>query len=127
MRAIDTSLLYALFNEADQWHGEARRAVQEHRPIVVPPGILQETLDLLAYRHGVVAARRALEWMEREDGFILADSRAHQQAIPLFLDDGFDRKKRSLSFADAWCVAHAREAGIPLLTKDRHQETALGV
>lgn len=124
MHAIDTSLLYALFDAADKWHKDAKQLVQEHRPILVPPGTLQETVDLLAYRHGRTKARQALAWMDAQNGFVITDeqvSRGQRAAVALFMDAEQDRNKGALSFADAWCIGHAVEAGVGLLTKDAHQ------
>lgn len=124
MHAIDTTLLYALFDSSDKWHKDAKKLVQEHRPILVPPGTLQETLDLIAYRHGRTAARKALTWLDTQDGFMVTDAQmalGHRAAFPLFMDAGHDREKATLSFADAWCIGHALQAGVDLLTKDTHQ------
>jgi len=121
MHAIDTSLLYALFDEADKWHEDAGRLVQEHRPVAVPPGTLQETLDLLAFRHGPKAARAAEAWLAAQDAVLVAGDdagRSFDRGLALF------REEEGLSFADAWCVAHALVLEVPLLTKDRRQEAA---
>lgn len=129
MHAIDTSLLYALFNVRDQWHGQAKRSVEDHRPLLVPPGILQETLDLLRYRHGAKAAEAAWHWLANADKVVL-EPRSGDASFSAVLEGqgragkaagGFDP---ALSLADRWCVAYAVANGTVLLTKDGRQEKA---
>jgi predicted nucleic acid-binding protein len=129
MHAIDSSLLYALFNSKDQWHKEAKRAMEEQRPILVPPGILQETLDLLRYRHGAKAAAAALHWLAEADQVVL-EPRGSDGSFAIVLNEHDHAKETGegvfdgLSLADAWCVAYAVANETPLLTKDADQEKA---
>ncbi len=62
-RVADTSALYALFSEEDRFHERAVEGVGDPDPIVVPTEILAETIDLLTYRFGFVAGRRALDFL----------------------------------------------------------------
>jgi predicted nucleic acid-binding protein len=122
MHAIDTSLLYALFNARDRWHAEAKDLVQQHRPILVPPGILQETLDLLRLRHGGKAAAAALAWLQGNAQLVLdADGagRSHAMAVRAFSDPS--SRPGEMSFADVWCATHAADRTVPLLSKDKDQ------
>lgn len=130
MHTIDSSLLYALFNAKDQWHQDAKQALGEHRPLLVPPGILQETLDLLRYRHGAKVAVAALQWLAQADQVILEPRKGDaslgtvlsQYTTAKAVDAGFDAA--ALSIADAWCIAHAIANEATLLTKDTKQEKA---
>lgn len=119
MHAIDTSLLYALFNAKDQWHDEAKDLVQRHRPILVPPGILQETVDLVRYRAGAKAAKASLAWLKGTPQFVLGVAGSESSLAATLHDKA--PAPASLSFADAWCAAHAAAAHVPLLTKDSGQ------
>lgn len=62
-RVADTSVLYALFSEADRFHGRAMEDVGDPDPIAVPTEVLVETIDLLTYRFGFTAGRSALEFL----------------------------------------------------------------
>lgn len=123
MKAIDTSLLYALFTTSDQWHADARRVMENDRPLLVPPGVLQETLDLIRLRAGTAAAASALAWLAAQPQVVLEPglaSESHQAA----LDRALATPGSKLSFADVWAVAHAKEHGVPLLSKDKAQLAA---
>ncbi|MFO1532086.1 MAG: PIN domain-containing protein [Thermoplasmatota archaeon] len=123
MHAIDTSLLYALFNANDQWHEEAKTAVQEQRPVLVPPGILQETMDLLRLRHGAKAAAAALAWLQATGQLDLSGAYG-DESLRAAVSAYEPTIARRLSFADAWCVAHALHHGATLLTRDADQVKA---
>lgn len=121
MDVVDSSLLFALFNAADEWHEDAKRAIGGPDPVLVPPGILQETLDLVRLRQGPRAANQALAWLQAQQPILLSTSRsdasfsAATKAAP---------RHPKLSFADVWCVAHAHEHELGLLTKDKDQKRA---
>lgn len=61
MRIADTSALYALFNENDIHHEEAKKDFEDTNPIIIPPEIWSETLSLIQYRQGKEEAVRAGE------------------------------------------------------------------
>lgn len=124
MAAIDTSLLYALFNEVDIWHADAKRAIQEHAPVVVPPGVVQETLDLIRLRQGPGTAKAAFAWLSTHPRIHLATSSADQShaAALAFFTDSSTATWKACSFADVWCVAHAKALGLPLLSHDDAQK-----
>lgn len=131
MHTIDSSLLYALFNAKDQWHKEAKRALEEHRPVLIPPCILQETLDLLRYRHGAKVAVAALQWLAKADQVVL-EPRHGDSSFAIVLTEYNTKKEavdgvfdgEALSIADAWCISYAIANDTPLLTKDTKQEKA---
>ncbi len=63
MRIADTSALYALFNENDKHHEEAKENFEETDPIIIPPEIWSEIISLIQYRQGkedAVEAGKAL-------------------------------------------------------------------
>lgn len=62
-RVADTGALYALFSEADRFHGRAVRDVGVPDTIAVPTEVLVETIDLLTYRFGFGAGRSALDFL----------------------------------------------------------------
>lgn len=124
MDAVDTSVLYALFNEADDWHDKAKRTLRERRPILVPPGVLQETLELLHLRHGAAHARSALQWLAQQPMVLLdpaGAAQSHQAAAEAFLSGTRTPEAHRIGFADVWCVAHALERGAGLVTNDARQ------
>ena len=125
MAAIDTSLLYALFNAADIWHADAKKALQEHAPVVVPPGVVQETLDLVRLRQGQAAAKAAFTWLSTHPQVRLTPSSSdvsHAAALAFFSGSPTAATWKAYSFADVWCVAHAQALGLPLLTRDDAQK-----
>ena len=130
MKAIDTSVLYALFNATDEHHAAARQAVLSHYPIYVPGCVLQETLDLLRFRHGRQVASNALAWLKSTPQFALGGSALEQsytRAQNLFLDlsdtlsPHLATARGRATFADVWCITQAAALAIPLLTSDIHQ------
>jgi len=62
-RVADTSVLYALFSEADRFHRAAVEDVGDPDPIVMPTEVLVETIDLLTYRFGFDAGRSAFDFL----------------------------------------------------------------
>lgn len=117
----DTSWLYAIFDEQDLHHGEARRQLAEAEGVHVPPVILAETLDLIEYRSNKATATGALEDLAR--------------APPVRLERGHDvdsaneiwRAHGPLTYADASAVSAARRLGLRLYTFDDRQRRALTV
>lgn len=63
MRVADTSALYALFSENDVHHEEAREALENPDPVLVPAEIWSETIALIQYRQGFEDALRAGEYL----------------------------------------------------------------
>jgi len=59
MRIADTSALYALFNENDKHHEEAKKCFEKTDPIVIPSEIWSETISLIQYRQGKEDAVKA--------------------------------------------------------------------
>lgn len=115
----DTSWLYALIDDADPHHGEARGQAKKPDPVEVPEVILAETLDLIRYRHGNKVAKDALEGFERLPHFALGEGVAHDAVV------GVWREHDTLSYADATAVAAARRRNFGLRSFDRRQLRAL--
>ncbi len=125
MKAVDTSVLYALFNTGDQRHQEAIALVHAHAPLVVPPSVLQELLDLVRHRHGRHKAQGIAAWLNGAPQFLLDAcnlDEAHANAVAEFLTDRPRHSGRvHLSFADIACITYARCNRLSLLTRDPNQ------
>ncbi len=118
-RVADTSWLYALFDADDAHHETAAAEVRTPLITLVPTAILNETLDLVKYRAGKDAARKALESLESFPHFDLWFQIDARDAVRVWAEH------RHLSFHDAHAVALARKTGFPLQTFDRRQAAAV--
>jgi len=112
MRVADTSALYALFSEDDQFHERAMKDVSAPEPIVVPSEILVETIDLLAYRFGPSAGRKALDSLLE-----LPHVRVAEKVELSAVGEIYGRGK--LSLADAFAVQTCVALGAEVLAYDR--------
>lgn len=115
MRVVDTSLLYALFNRSDIHHQEAQDAFRQPAPIGVPASVLQETLDLVRFRHGKQSAVHAYE-----DLLSLAHVRFLQPPAGTAVSKLW-AEEDPLSHADAGAIVTAWSEDADLLTKDAKQ------
>lgn len=113
-RVADTSALYALFSENDQFHERAARDVGDPDPIVVPTEILVETVDLLAYRFGFKAARQALRYLLGLPHVSLSEKVEFGAVL-----DVYEGAKGALSLADAFVVQTCLVLGAGALAYDR--------
>ena len=118
MRVVDTSLLYAFFNRADAHHEEARAAFRQPAPVGVPASVLQETLDLIRFRHGKRVALEAYH-----DLCALPHVRLLQAPAEKAVADLWSRRE-ALSHADAGAVVTAWREDADLLTADAKQRAA---
>lgn len=114
MRIADTSALYAFFHEADPHHAEAVERVASDEPILVPTEILVETIDLIAYRFGHAAGRKALGDLMRLPHVALAE-RVHLEPVRAL----HEASKGKLSLADAFVVQTCRVTGASAFSFDR--------
>lgn len=112
-RVGDASALYALFDEDDAHHHEAKRALEDPEPIAVPTGILVETVDLVEYRSTAATARAALTWMLDRPNVRIADP-VHVPAVREIHADA----DGALSLADAFVVQTCRALGADPLAFD---------
>ncbi len=112
MRVADTSALYALFSEDDRFHKRALKDVSAPEPIVVPSEILVETIDLLAYRFGRSAGRKALDSL-----FQLPHVSVAEKVELSAVGEIYSRGK--LSLADAFVVQTCVALGAEVLAYDR--------
>ena len=115
----DTSWLYALIDDADPHHVQARREASQPDPVEVPEAILAETLDLIRYRHGKEVAKDALGGFARLPQFALGEAAPHADVASIW------RAHAALSYADATAVAVARRRNMGLRSFDRRQLRAL--
>lgn len=113
MRVADTSALYALFSEDDRFHERAVKDASAPEPIVVPSEILVETIDLLAYRFGPSAGRKALDSLLE-----LPHVRVAEKVEPSAVREVYDRARR-MSLADAYVVQTCIALGAEVLAYDR--------
>ncbi len=120
MRVADTSVLYALFVEADAHHKRALQELGSPEPVVVPAEVLNEALGLLQLRHGSAFARAAAAALRRLPNVEVQPTRddpwdnLHGEAWGVFgLDDP------NLSFTDAVVVAWCRLRRLRPLSFDR--------
>ncbi|MFQ5838606.1 MAG: type II toxin-antitoxin system VapC family toxin [Thermoplasmata archaeon] len=106
MRVADTSFLYALFSETDEFHHRAVEAVKQPRTILIPPEIFSETMALIQYRQGFRAAVRAGNWLRGESIFEVRPGGESPSEESWRI---FRSSKGRLSYPDsvvlAWCKA----------------------
>ncbi len=114
MRIADTSALYALFSEDDQFHERAMIDVSVTDSIVVPTEILVETIDLLSYRFGVSAGKKALESLIELPHVSIAE-KVEIGAVK----EIYEKSKRELSLADAFVVQTCVALGADVLAYDK--------
>lgn len=115
MRVADTSFLYALFSEADEFHERAARAMQQSEPITIPSEILSETVALIHYRQGFDSARAAGEWLWSQPHVEIgvASSEVLADAWRTFTS-----ARGRLSYPDSIVVAWSRPRGAKPLAYD---------
>jgi predicted nucleic acid-binding protein len=113
MRVADTSTLYALFSEDDRFHQRALKDVSAPEPIAVPSEILVETMDLIAYRFGPSAGKKAL------DAFVQLPHLSVAEKVELSaVKEIYDRAK-GMSLADAFVVQTCVALGAEVLAYDK--------
>lgn len=120
-RIADSSVLYALYDEEDEHHERARRALGHPEPVMVPSEILVETVDLLAYRWGWDRGLAALDALMETPHVSRADP-VHLEAVHRLhrAADG------ALSLADAFVVQTCRALGAEPLAFDDAIHRAVG-
>jgi len=114
MRVADTSVLYALFSKDDEFHENAKDDISSSEPIVVPSEILVETIDLLAYRFGASAGRRALDFL-----IDLPHLSISEKVEVSATKEIYENAKGGLSLADAFVVQTCVSVGAGLLAYDQ--------
>lgn len=114
MRVADTSALYALFSEEDRFHERAVKDVSRSDSIAVPTEILVETIDLLAYRFGISAGKKALNFLLGLPHVSIAE-KVELGAVK----EIYDRTKGTLSLADSFVVQTCVVLGAEVLAYDR--------
>ena len=114
MRVADTSVLYALFSEEDRFHNRAVNDVSSSDPITVPSEVLVETIDLLAYRFGVGAGKKALDFLLKLPHVSIAEKVEFGAVKGIY-----DGAKGKLSLADAFVVQTCAALGAGVLAYDR--------
>lgn len=118
MRVADTSALYALFSEEDRFHKRALKDVSSPDPIAVPSEILVETIDLLAYRFGRSAGKKALDSLLELPHVSVAD-KVEVSAVK----EIYNRTK--LSLADAFVLQTCVSLGAEILAYDMRIDAEL--
>ena len=113
-RVADTSVLYALFSEEDRFHERAMDDVGVSDPIAVPSEILVETIDLLAYRFGAGAGKKALEFLLGLPHVSIAEKVEFSGVKGIY-----DGARGRLSLADAFAVQTCVTLGAEILAYDR--------
>ncbi len=113
MRVADTSVLYALFSEEDRFHDRAVNDVSSSDPITVPSEILVETIDLLAYRFGAGAGKKALDFLLKLPHVSIAEKVEFGAVKGIY-----DGAKGKLSLADAFVVQTCVALGAGVLAYD---------
>lgn len=106
MRVADTSLLYAFLDADDRHHERARGLMGAPEPVLVPPEILVETVNLVQYRAGFESARQALGSLTD-----LPHVSVSEPADPNGLAKVFGQGEGDLSLADAVVVQVCRQTG----------------
>jgi uncharacterized protein len=113
---LDTSAIVALVNRADRHHGDAARALAEHRgPTVVPLGIMAEVAYVLASRLAPEASLTFLEGLEQGESMLDCGD----GDIPRIRELMTRYADLRLGYADASVIACAERNGGRVLTFDR--------
>jgi predicted nucleic acid-binding protein len=104
----DTSALYALFDEDDTHHEQARQDLSTPTPVTIPSKILVETVNLLEYRSTWETAQRALDHLLDQPHISVANTVPTDGVLQVFAN-----AEGQLSLADATVVqtppTHARK------------------
>ena len=116
-RVVDTSVLYAAFDQADPRQKEAEGQLARAEPILIPTPVLSEFVGLLQYRHGHHTATQVLEDLMRLGNVQFIACRHPDQAIAIWKD------APDISLTDAVGIHMARETSSHLLTFDQRQIT----
>ncbi|MFQ6128141.1 MAG: PIN domain-containing protein, partial [Thermoplasmata archaeon] len=98
MRVADTSALYALFSEEVRFHQRVLEDMSAPDPVAIPSEILVETIDLLAYRFGPSAGKKALDSLLQLPHVSVAE-KVELRAVKDIYD-----KAKGMSLADAFVV-----------------------
>lgn len=122
MRIADSSALYAVIVERDTHHEQARAALEDPEPIVIPSEIMAETVALLQMRLGFEKARAAGAGLRATPQVRVEGSSA---AIVNGAWEIFEGARGKLSLPDSFVVAWCRSEGASPLTFDREIEQAL--
>ena len=101
----DTSFLYALFSETDEWHARAVKEAGKPGPVSIPSEIMSETISLVHYRHGFRSARAAGDWIRTQENIqiTLASERILELAWKTFMSGG-----GQVSYPDSIVIAHCQ-------------------
>lgn len=113
VRVADTGVLYALFDEEDRHHAQARADVAEPEPILVPSEILVETAGLVRIRLGREAERTALR-----DLLGLPNLSMAPKVQVVAVRAVYESAGGKLSLADAFVVQTCRATGARPLAYD---------
>lgn len=113
---VDTSWLYALYDEADEHHAKALKESRHPGHYTVPSEILTETLALRYSRakNDKGDAARALLKAILDTGFTITGTDDPEPALALY------RSKKTLSYPDCVAITQARNGN--LLTFDERQQ-----
>ncbi len=116
VQVADTSFLYALFSKSDIFHGKARKAAAAADSILVPSETYSETVSLIHYRVGFVAARAAGDWIRSQGKLQLATSSRGvlERSWRIFRE-----ARGQLSYPDSVVLAWCRERRCGPLAFDR--------
>ena len=104
MQIADTSFLYALFSETDEFHARALREAGRASHVSIPAEILSETLALIHYRQGFQQARAAGEWIRAQASMeICSASRDVMERTWRLFGSSEGRLSYPDSIVIAWC------------------------
>jgi predicted nucleic acid-binding protein len=117
---VDTAVVYALADRADQAHEAAKMLLARllGTPLLMTVPTIYEAHRLILYRLGPMAARRFLEAQSRTYNTVWLTEAYHAQAVALL--ERFEDQKISLT--DAANAVVARALGVKVATFDRHYE-----
>lgn len=118
-RTLDTSVLYAAFDEADPRHEGTQRELSRPEPLHVPLTVMAEFLDLVTYRRDRKVARQVYADLAQLPHLRFVPVRDEHAALAIW------RQRPSLSVVDATVVQSCLERNDALLSYDRRQAKAL--
>lgn len=113
---MDTSVLYALLDEADPNHHAARDMVDAHMGVELPPAVVAELELLTRKRAGLVVSRQLMTTFLSDNPHVgVMDADLHPEAMDVWQRNG------RLSYTDCHAIAGALLLDNTLITLDKRQ------
>lgn len=118
---LDTSAIYAIGSESDDFHEEAKKKLEElidkDVEFVISNYVLLECISLLQIRQGIRIAKELIDRLRTGSNIIWVNEELHEQAWKYWKD----KSKKNLSLVDSSSfIIMKRENIDSAFTFDRH-------